>query len=157
MSIAEIYKQEHNNRSSIVLRKEGIFWHAYETSAFLFVRMIKGYQPGKKHYKIIDQEVVSIGFPDSGLEQLISVAMEIRDSNIERGENLITVHFSDPDISEFSVWKEGVSLKESVPFVSGEEKEIVEKIRSFPVVSRTPLEAQAFIIELQQKINGTIR
>lgn len=79
MGIKEIFEQESNNTSAIVLRKEGLFWRTYELSAYLFIKMIKEYTPIKRHYKIICSEVVYVSFPDTNIEQIVSKASLIQD------------------------------------------------------------------------------
>lgn len=49
----------------IILRKEGLFWRAYEVSAWLFITSLKEYNPTKKFYKVISNEVVHIGFTEN--------------------------------------------------------------------------------------------
>jgi len=61
MKINEIITFEAENTSSIILHKEGLFWRAYEKSAFLFIRHIKEYQITKKYYKNVKAEIVYLG------------------------------------------------------------------------------------------------
>ena len=58
MKITNILKIEQENINSIFLHKEGIFWRAYEHSAYLFTLFIKEYQITKKFYKNVKQELV---------------------------------------------------------------------------------------------------
>ncbi len=44
MKIFDIVKKEKDNSNIVLLHKEGLFWRAYERSAFLFVKYIKEYQ-----------------------------------------------------------------------------------------------------------------
>ena len=39
MGIDAVLIEEKNNNGSIILRKEGLFWKAYEISAYLFVHV----------------------------------------------------------------------------------------------------------------------
>jgi hypothetical protein len=43
----------HSSLCSVNLYKEGIFWTAYEQSAY-YVWQLKGYKPTKKRYKKMD-------------------------------------------------------------------------------------------------------
>ena len=73
MKIKDILQQEQANTNSIFLHKEGIFWRAYEKSAYLFSLYIKAYQITKKYYKNVGSEVVYLGFPDSSLNNILKI------------------------------------------------------------------------------------
>ncbi len=51
---------------NIYLYKEGVFWTAYNLSAYMLVQL-KNLRPAKKYIKSVKQEVVSVGFPSSVL------------------------------------------------------------------------------------------
>jgi len=46
----------HSSLCSVNLYKEGVFWTAYEQSAY-YVWLLKGYKPSKKRYKKMNKEV----------------------------------------------------------------------------------------------------
>jgi len=48
MQIKAIIAQESNNVGSIILFREGIFWRAYERSAYYFVKYIIPYEVTKE-------------------------------------------------------------------------------------------------------------
>ena len=62
MSIKEIRDIESVNLDTIYLYREGLFWRAYEVSAFLFVTYIKEYRAIKKYYKVVQDDVIYVGF-----------------------------------------------------------------------------------------------
>lgn len=70
MKIKDIYKLEIENASSIYLIKEGMFLRAYEKSAMLF-NHFKSFKILHKHYKIIDKEMVYLGFPAVFLNKFV--------------------------------------------------------------------------------------
>jgi hypothetical protein len=51
MKIKDIVNIEDSNEEGIILIKEGMFWLAYERSAFRFVRLIQKYSAVVKLYK----------------------------------------------------------------------------------------------------------
>ena len=53
----------HPSSKHILLYKEGVFWVAYEQSAY-YIAQYKGYKPTKKYFKNINQTIVSVGFPN---------------------------------------------------------------------------------------------
>ena len=64
MSISEILKKEATNIGDIILFKDGIFWRAYERSAYLFTTHVKPYQLTKRYFKNVGCEVV-FRFPNT--------------------------------------------------------------------------------------------
>lgn len=66
-TIIQILSTESANTSNIYLYREGIFYKAYERSAYAFVTGVQKFMVKKKFVKCANQEVVSIGFPSDGL------------------------------------------------------------------------------------------
>lgn len=64
-------KSETTNTGVVHLWLEGMFWKAYEHSAYLFVCRVSGYKPYKKWVKAVGGEVVAIGFPVKVFDKLI--------------------------------------------------------------------------------------
>jgi len=58
MKIEEILKTEDN--LNIYLHNEGLFWRAYEYSAFTFVKSIKQYNAKKKFIKKVNSDIVNL-------------------------------------------------------------------------------------------------
>lgn len=54
---------ETTNTGVIHLWQEGVFWKAYERSAYVFVQRISGYKPYKRFVRVVGGEVLAIGFP----------------------------------------------------------------------------------------------
>jgi len=57
-------KIKHPSTNHLLLFKEGVFWVAYEQSAY-FIAQLKKYKPTKKYFKNINKTVVTIGFPNA--------------------------------------------------------------------------------------------
>ena len=126
MTIKE--KIQHQSLAEIRLYLEGTFWTAYEQSAYYFHKL-KGYKPTKKFIKVINQEVVSVGFPENALSKMgiqkpevgatLAVVQEvgayaIRPSEIsENGKMFVFRIVEAIDEREFLEWKAGLELKES--------------------------------------------
>ena len=70
MTVCQTYESELNNLGRIVLYREGLFWKAYERSAFLVLRRGAAYQVNWTCSKDCPEGVVSVGFPDGGLAAL---------------------------------------------------------------------------------------
>ncbi len=73
MKIKDILHLEKSNFNTIILHKEGMFYRAYEKSAYLFTLYIKAYKVVKKFYKNVNTEVVYLGFPTNCLENILKI------------------------------------------------------------------------------------
>jgi len=128
--------------NEVHLFKEGVFWVAYEQSAYYF-HLRKGYKPTKKFIKKINCEIVSVGFPQSVLPSAELEILQRSDTHIVlRTENAI-------DETEFLDWKSKIKLTErqaikqndDVSFTEKAAKlDIVERIKTFDLSNATPIE-----------------
>ncbi len=128
MKIIDILKIENNNKNSIFLIKEGIFWRSYEYSAWRFIMNIKDYQVLKKYVKTVKQDIVYLGFPDSILEQILksveTIHVSSHDSsnhdsslNVIKNEKLIEIK-GFKDAEGFEQWKAGIKLSNVACYVA---------------------------------------
>lgn len=67
MKLSDIISRE--NYHSIQLYKQGVFWVAYEQSAYSIWEH-KGYRVNKKYIKSLKRDIVSLGFPASVLDEI---------------------------------------------------------------------------------------
>ncbi|NDV84975.1 hypothetical protein [Bacteroides sp. 51] len=72
MTQKEIFFKEENNYTRIFLYREGIFWKAYEKSAYRIASSFQTFKPIKKYVKTVGEAIVSIGFPCAVLEKYIA-------------------------------------------------------------------------------------
>lgn len=154
MSIQEILDLEKNNTNSIYFFKEGIFYRCYERSAFRFVKHIATYKFIKKHFKNVGQDVVYIGFPTAMLDKHLEKAQP--QDNITHSEKMIEWKgFTDTE--DFAEWKNAIPIDkiEEQP-VNKNNHDILDKIRKYPVMNKTPFETQAFVLTLQNELNGYV-
>ncbi|MDR1756205.1 MAG: hypothetical protein LBR65_04495 [Culturomica sp.] len=63
MTKKEILSLEQENVACIRLFLEGMFWIAYEQSAFRFFHSVRPHRVKKKFVKSVGCELVSLGFP----------------------------------------------------------------------------------------------
>lgn len=162
MKMQEIIKLEEDNTNNCYLIKEGLFWRAYEKSAYWFVNNLKLYTITKKHFKGLNSDVAYLGFPDSTLNGLLIIA-ETKGYTVNKQEKQVTIEGF--EISDgFEQWKDEIPYQtldnQNISLVNepaeNYDSGLIAKIRKFPVAKRTPIECQQFIIELQNTINGTI-
>jgi len=141
----------HSSLCSVNLYKEGIFWTAYEQSAY-YVWLLKGYKPTKKRYKKMDKEVVQIGFPkvDALLEnQNISI--------VAQQDTFISFNTIKPiELVGFKRWKNALTSMpigaKTTTTTTNIQQEIIDSICVFDCINKTPVEALLFIDELKTKI-----
>ena len=153
MKISEIVKREDPN-NGIVLHKEGLFWRAYEFSAFLFVNNIKEYKVMYNYFKNIGQDIVYIGFPNSYYDTIVDLCKQKNYTLQNVNDKQVIIH----GISEqfgFEVWKSEI-IKQNKEKANSIETDILKKIIDYPLATKTPLEAQQFLFSLQNEINGTL-
>ncbi len=111
MTKQEILDFEENQTNLITLVKEGMFWRAYEQSAYLFTRH---FWPELKvnggYVKSAGKEVYYVGFPEVSLQKIIDKIPEVGDSFLmEQGQNRVTIA-NVPPVDGFEEWKQGLVL-----------------------------------------------
>lgn len=79
--ITEIIGIEDSNDSQIHLFREGLFLRAYQHSAYQFMTTVKSFRAIKKYYKVIDRDVVVLGFPSGRLSELFPNGSEITEAD----------------------------------------------------------------------------
>jgi hypothetical protein len=162
MEISGIIFIEKGNIDCIHLYKEGSFWKAYEQSAYLFVEYIKPYRTKLRYYKNINMNVISIGFPDVALANLI----DKRKINFQSAMNISIDMEKKLEEEAFNEWKSKAILLNSLVEKEMQSKERKQEknatgnedgylrmaIRSFPTADRTPMECMQFLVEIQKLI-----
>lgn len=161
MSIKDIYELEQNREetSTIYLWKEGIFLKAYEKSAYLFHRFIRPYRIKSNFYKNIGQEVISLGFPSSGLDALVaSCGLEVL-SQSDKASRLTCcgLYYQPDDYTRFKqtirslppIADNTVARTESES-VCAKGESIIHRLRDFNLAGSTPMECMIFLNELKR-------
>ena len=168
MKVFDIYRLELKNTDCCYLIKDGIFWRAYEKSAMQFCEKINAYQVTKKHFKGINSTMFYMGFPNSNLNPILEKC-RMMNLLLEKSDNLIKISGFEIQTG-FEEWK---SKFDEIPLYIAENQpdygvtnqntkplaltSIEEKIRLFPIASKTPMDCQQFLYELQNQINGALR
>ena len=163
MTITE--KILHDNANEIKLYKEGIFWVAYEQSAY-YIWQKKGYKATKKLIKTLGQEIMSVGFPQSSYETFTHTF----DPVLEKDEAYFKIFSLDKaiDMDAFQQWKAHMpgrdvarristapAMTEIVPEQlemqeSSKENRIYQKLYDFPLENKTPMECMVFLSEIKK-------
>ncbi|MDR3118380.1 MAG: hypothetical protein LBU44_03030 [Mediterranea sp.] len=159
MNIEDIVKAEADNTGTIILFREGVFWKAYERSAYAFCKHIKSFVVRKKYIKSINDEIVSVGFPMSSSKTLLQGKVILLEE-----EKKMIVSIGRIDLEGFMAWKKEQIL--SVPAVSPScgnnsprvsdcsdlEKEVISQIKQFSVENKTPFECMLFLSEIKKQL-----
>lgn len=102
MTYKQILEIEDFNIDSIYLFHEGIFYRAYEHSAFFFQKLCHNYKLKRKIIQNVNREVIYLGFPETSLEKWAHKF--IRE---QVNEKLIRLHHRETfDEIEYDRWKD---------------------------------------------------
>lgn len=158
-NLQEILSKESVNTDRIYFYREGVFFKAYERSAYLFVKFVKPFMVKKRFVKSVNQEVVSIGFPTNSLHSYFEK------DKIQEKENIAEVVMDETvDSFTFDEWRKSIELisdtekKPKQPLtvtpqlVAGNESVVIMKIRTFPMEAKTPLDCMMFLSELKKML-----
>lgn len=154
-SINEILNDESMNDGSFIrMYPEGVFYKAYERSAWLSCMHLGNLMVKKKHIKKVNQHIVSVGFPKTALEKWANG----RKTDISEERVMIFLNEGErqPISEEFRIWKEHIKSKNESE-KDGEYDilgDVYTKIRLFPLENKTPLDCMIFISELKNLINS---
>jgi len=110
MKIHEILTLEKTNTNTIFLLKEGIFYRAYELSAFLFVTHIQNYSVTKKFIKSVSKQIVYIVFPATYLHTILQKAAG---NSVINTENCIEIQ-GFQTTENFVEWKDNCLVSEKI-------------------------------------------
>lgn len=151
--ITQIISKESENTRNIYFYQEGIFYKAYERSAFAFVTYCKAFRVKRKYYKCLNKEIVSIGFPSAGIERYFPK------EKINKNTDGVVVELdNEMNINQYEKWKSSIPLTEDSKSTTGaapseaintnrgiSDIEVVMKIKTFPIESKTPLDCMLFL------------
>lgn len=152
MTLQEQLEREKSNVDRVFLTPEGLFYKAYERSAYILNTQYAPLKPARVKVKYLGgADVVSVGFPKTSLSKVQVVLQDCSSGEPPVLEALFPI-----DEEEFRAWKAGVPLQETKcrsSSVGEKETELVRSIRSFPVESSTPIECMMFVAGLKKMVS----
>lgn len=160
-AISEILKREELQEPRIYLHKEGIFWKAYQYSAYRVVQRLVNIKPKKKFIKAVSCEIVSLGFPDITLERVFK-KQEIEIVN----EKLVGIPCGELDKKAYIEWFDNIPQvgrlvdswlsepDELIIRTINKEKNVLRRIKEFPVEEVTPEACVDFIRSISKELIG---
>ncbi len=108
MTTRELLHSEADNRDRIVLYREGLFWKAYERSAFAVCTQIRPFKPTRRAIKSAGgAHLVSIGFPVTSEETVLKGLQRVEVTP----ECLVVAAPRAIVVVEFEAWKAAVPLQ----------------------------------------------
>ncbi len=151
-TIKERVEREQSNIDKIYLYREGIFYRAYERSAYLWINHICKYEIKKRYVKTVGKVIVYLGFPMSVLEsKLVNhsykeeseyVVIELDESAKVNDESYITWH----NQMELSI-KTPISVDKKDP----QKGTIIDEIVKYPIETSSPIECMMFLLQLKKR------
>lgn len=177
MNCKLIVEQESQNTSEIRLYREGLFWKAYERSAYAFYTRVKPFKLTKRYVKLLSDELVSLGFPASQLTVLFPA-----DRISLQTDEQVCIRTEPIDVDAFPAWKAGIALMPAgngkkteqaakqdmppacriqaappvcavTPFLPDVDetaaKQVVLKLMDYNLADSTPMETMQFVSELK--------
>lgn len=169
--ILEMENSRGGNLADIYLFVEGMFYRAYERSAWLCCRYLNEFKVTRRANKNSDESVVFIGFPVTSLSKFVPQGVAV-----EQGEGFAVLRLAlenHPELSDtaaaeeaFANWKNSVpaatvaakktSLQKDLKNMSDGEprrmSEIMLSIMAFPIEQKTPMECMLFVADIKQRI-----
>lgn len=129
--IKDILQEEQKNDGSFIrLYAEGIFYKAYERSAWTACRVLHPFMVKKRAVRKVGQEVVSIGFPKTSLQKWAG-GRRVEDAV----DDSVLMHLSEEecvpfDEKEFEEWKAGaVWIADRKPYFATIQQCLYESLR----------------------------
>lgn len=145
MTAKELISLESGNHDEIRLYKVGMFWCAYERSAYMMCSQVRELKVKADRVKSAGGQVLcKVGFPlnsfDTTAASLV-VKSRTDDEVVLKATRAITE-------DQFLEWKNTHTVADSSePSAEGD---IVKMIRGFNVAVHTPMQCMDFIMELQR-------
>ncbi len=157
--IEAIKFEEEAPAGNIRLIKSGEFYRAYNHSAWLFQCVIAEHKVMRKFIKSMNADVYYIGFPEKSLFHNIGERNSIK---TDMGFDIELMEEEIPDEIGYETWKNTI---ETVPSSKSEfyslplagadaEREVINRLRTFPLESKSMVECAVFLSELRKLLNN---
>ena len=145
MTAKELISLESGNHDEIRLYKVGMFWCAYERSAYMMCSQVRELKVKADRVKSAGGQVLcKVGFPMNSFDTTAAslvVKSRTDDEVVLKAPRAITE-------DQFLEWKNNHTVADSsAPSAEGD---IVKMIRGFNVAVHTPMQCMDFIMELQR-------
>lgn len=164
MDLKQKLALETADSTHIYLYREGLFWKAYERSAIKFIQTITAYQVNTRFCKVVNMEVISLGFPDTVLpgilenreyEKLDEKRLAIR--SVLLGDEEFAAEKSQYVSTMMQTLKKE-ALQEAAPVrkYSDIGAQVLEQLRLYNIAGATPIECMIFLSSLKKQLENNI-
>lgn len=151
--------EEEAPANTIRLVKSGDFYRAYNHSAWLFYCCIADYRVMRKYVKAMECDIYYIGFPATSLFKNIG---EHKSYKTDFGFDVELQDDEMPDENGFDTWKNTIETHpssqgdyNSLPIAGIDaEREVIKRLREFPLETKSMLECTVFLSELRKILNN---
>ncbi len=144
---------------TIRLIKNNGFFRAYNHSAWLFICCIADHKVMRKYIKSLKADVLYVGFPET------SLLNNIENRRFDKTEFGIDIELREderPDEEGYQTW---LSTVETLPSSKGDfnslppagadaEREVIMRLRDFPLESKSMVECAVFLAELRKILSN---
>lgn len=154
-TIKERIEKEQSNTEKIYLYKEGIFYRAYERSAYLWMKHICNYEIKKRYVKTINRTIVYLGFPMSVLGDKIGTHVYEVESDYVVVELGGTAKFCNATYIDWHKQYEIADEKtNSATLKFSNERTLIDEIKKYPIETSSPIECMMFLLQLKKRCNA---
>ena len=144
--------------NTIRLVTSGQFYRAYNRSAWLFNTCLVNYKVIRKYIKTIQKDIRYVGFPISSIRNIVGERTMVP---TEFGVDIVLNENEIPSEDAYLTWFDSVETHHSsqadilsIPLSGSEaEKEVLRRIKSFPIEQKSMLECVIFLAELRKLLN----
>ena len=157
---------EASGENGVLLVREGMFWRTYEHGALALCECVHPFKVTTRYYKGIDQWLSYVGFPDKSLDkwaegrELTKVSEQMVCLRLTAEEHKhIADTFGDWKSQQVTLAKANSAKRtetqdhcgetKAIASVLSSERQVVLRLRSFPLESSSPLDCMNFIAELK--------
>ena len=156
-SIAEIIKREESTDDMIVLYKEGLFVRAYQKSAFLILQRGIHLKVLKKHIKVVNQNVVSVGFPETSLSKHFE-----EDEIVTESDKILMIKSKPVNTDDYKKWFDSIELMVAATVETGnripagikeEELRVLARLKEFRLEESTPMDCMVFLASIRKELS----
>ncbi len=150
MTFEEIISREESNTNRIYLYKEGIFLKAYEHSAFFVHLYIKEFKLSKRYIKTVNQDVISLGFPETSAPKWLNGHRYVYLS-----ENLVECEIGRTfDEVQYHNWKESVLVNAGDRYT--QHTHVIEKAPVYKNAYDLLLQVISFSVNVSKNVQNPI-
>lgn len=145
--------------NTIRLVKSGEFYRAYNHSAWLFQCCIAEHKVMRKFLKKLNCDIFYVGFPEKSLFNNIG---ERKSTKTEYDFDIELLMEEIPNEEAYEDWKMTVDTAHSskgdfnsLPLAGADaEREVIRRIKDFPLENKTMVECMVFLSELRKLLNN---